>query len=272
MRVYVRGVALWGPGLEGWEASRPVLAGEANHVARESPPPAPAILPPTERRRAGLAVRLALNVAQGASAMAGLPAASLRNVFASSNGDGAVIHAILETLATGDGLVSPTQFHNSVHNAAVGYWTIGAGSAQAATCLGCHDDTFPAALLKAAAEARVEGEPVLLCVYDVPMPPPLAAARPTAGGFAAAFILAPEPSTGALAAVDLDYDPASSSSSHEPDQPSLAALIRTNPAARSLPLLQALARERPAELALAYLEGQLRLRVEQCSDPSGSPR
>ena len=102
--------------------------------------------------------------------MAGLPPGAVRSVFGTSNGDGPVIHAILETLAGPDPQVSPTQFHNSVHNVAAGYWSIGAGSQEPAACLGCHDFTFAAALLKAAAEAAAERAPVLLCVYDAPLP------------------------------------------------------------------------------------------------------
>ena len=103
MRVYVLGVSVWGPGLEGWEASRPVLNGLSDYVPRASSPPAPVILSATERRRTSLVVRLALNVAQAASAMAKIPPAELRNVFGTSNGDGAVVGAILEALSNGDG-------------------------------------------------------------------------------------------------------------------------------------------------------------------------
>ena len=77
-------------------------------------------------------------------------------VFGSSNGDAVVVHDILEALASADRPVSPTQFHNSVHNAAAGYWTIATGSHQPATCLGCHDHTLAASLLKAVAEVEAE--------------------------------------------------------------------------------------------------------------------
>ena len=52
MEVYIRSMSIWGPGLEGWEASRPILAGERVYEPRESPAPAPALLSPNERRRA----------------------------------------------------------------------------------------------------------------------------------------------------------------------------------------------------------------------------
>ena len=38
--------------------------------------------------------------------------------------NGQVIHEICEALATDEREVSPTRFHNSVHNASAGYWGI----------------------------------------------------------------------------------------------------------------------------------------------------
>ena len=135
----VLGVSVWGPGLEGWGASRAVLAGHADYVRRDVAAPAPTMLAATERRRTGPVVRLALEVAREAAASSGLDAAGLRSVFASSNGDGVVVGGILDAMARaapGERVVSPTQFHNSVHNAAAGYWSIAMGSRAPATCVG----------------------------------------------------------------------------------------------------------------------------------------
>jgi hypothetical protein len=215
-------------------------------------------------------VRLALNVAQAATAMAGLPPDTLRNVFATSNGDGAVVGAILEALTGGDGQVSPTQFHNSVHNAASGYWTIANGSRQSVTCLGCDDVTMGTALLKAMAEIGAERAPLLLCVYDAPMPPPLAAKRRTEGAFAAGLVLAPENDGRALALLEARYvaDPAPDGGG-EPDTLGLRELSRANPAARSLRLLQALARGEADRFPVALLDGHLEVGVEPCSGARG---
>ncbi|MBN9559646.1 MAG: beta-ketoacyl synthase chain length factor [Alphaproteobacteria bacterium] len=270
MRVYVLGASIWGPGLEGWEASRAVLTGFADHVPRTSPPLAPAMLSATERRRTSLVVRLALNVAQAASAMAGFPSDRMRNVFATSNGDGAVVGAILEALSGGDGQVSPTQFHNSVHNAASGYWTIANRTRQPATCLGCGDVTMGTSLLKAITEVEVEREPLLLCVYDAPMPSPLAAKRPTQGAFAAGFVLASKDNGMALAHLEAAYvaQPVPDGTG-EPDTQGLRELSRANPAARSLRLLQALARGKADRFPVALLDGHLDVEVEPCSGGHG---
>jgi hypothetical protein len=156
-------------------------------------------------------------------------------------------------------VVSPTQFHNSVHNAPAGYWSIATGSHVPATCVGCNDDTFAASLLAAMAELDAAGGAVLLCCYDYPLPPPLDAVRPTGPLFAAALVLGHDgigpaltvtPARGAAAPTMLDLDPA------------LQSLARLNPAARSLPLLAALARQRAFRHDLGYLEGRLSLEVE----------
>ena len=270
LRAGIVGVSVWGPGLEGWEASRPILAGEAAYSARPSPPPPPAFLPANERRRTGPLVRLALVAAHEAAVMSGLPPASLRLVFGTSNGDSAVVNDILETLSVAGRPVSPTQFHNSVHNAAAGYWSIGVGSRRPATCLGCHEDTFAASLLKAVAEVRVEGEPVLLCVYDAPVPAPLSAKRPTASAFAVGLVLAPsdgEPEgavSGRRATLAVRYrsEPARDGlSGAQPRLAALAPLAAGNPAARVLRLLEALACREEAEIAYPYLDGRLEVRL-----------
>lgn len=255
----VRGVSVWGPGLEGWAASRPILAGEAPYAPRPSPPPAAAILPPTERRRTGAVVRLALAVAHEAALASGVPPGAMRTVFGSSNGDGPVVGSILGALATaaeGERVVSPTQFHNSVHNAACGYWSIATGSQAASTCIGCYDDTWAASLLAAMAECGASGEPVLLCCYDHPLPAPLDAKRATGPAFGVALALAPD-GPGPVLRVTL----AAGAAEAGPAPPGLEELARSNPAARSLPLLACLAASRAGALELPYFEGRLRLEV-----------
>jgi len=76
MQAFICGVAVCGPGLDGWAEGRAILAGERAYEPRPIQPSVPSILAPNERRRTGAAVRLALSVAQQASEMA-----SLRAVF-----------------------------------------------------------------------------------------------------------------------------------------------------------------------------------------------
>nr|WP_280842910.1 beta-ketoacyl synthase chain length factor [Pararoseomonas baculiformis] len=210
--------------------------------------PPPAALPPTERRRTSAAVRLALAVAAEASAASGLAPESLETVFASSNGDGAVVGSILEALSTPGGAISPTQFHNSVHNAAAGYWGIAVGSMRPSVSLGGYDDSFPAGLLQAVAAVVARRVPVLFCCYDAPLTAPLDARRMTEGVFGVGFVLVPEDAPVALSVEMADRaEPASAGA--------LGPLMAGNPAARALPLLQALAAGRAERIGLPLLDG-----------------
>jgi hypothetical protein len=284
--VSIMGVGLLGPGLPGWAASRAILAGEAAWQHGDVQLPPPAILPATERRRTGPVARLALAVATEAAGASGLPPASLRPVFGSGNGDGVTLGAILDALCRPDGFVSPTQFHNSVHNAAAGYWSIGNGSGRPATCLGGYDWTFGGALMKAVAECAVEQEPVLLCVYDVPLPAPLDVKRPMTGPFGVALVLAPD---GAGPRVSVAWDattmPLPSREGWQPVRPhgqtgderacgtpppgplpqgegqAWRLLSTGNPAARALPLLEMLARGESGILRVPILDGALLVTV-----------
>ena len=132
----IAGIGLVGPGLAGWSAGRETLAGRAPYTPSPTRLPAPEALPATERRRAGKCVKLALATGLEAVEAAGIAPARLTAIFASSSGDGENCHAICETLASDDRLISPTRFHNSVHNAPAGYWSIATGATASIDCLG----------------------------------------------------------------------------------------------------------------------------------------
>jgi len=174
-------------------------------------------------------------------ASAGLDAASLAVVFASSDGDGDIVHRLCSALATPAAAVSPTDFHNSVHNAATGYWSIGAHSPAPSTALCAYDGSFGAGLLEAACQIAIEKRPVLLIAVDLPYPPPLAVHRPVRHGFAAALVL--EPGTGLEISLD----------GSEPTAPPMRD-FEGNASAACLPLLAALARPGEAVVRLPLAE------------------
>ncbi|MGJ4730775.1 beta-ketoacyl synthase chain length factor, partial [Luteimonas sp. SDU101] len=128
--------------------------------------PAPQLLAPNERRRAPPSVLVALEVALAACADAGLAADGLPSVFASTHGDLGITDYMCATLATAPGEVSPTKFHNSVHNAAAGYWTIGAGCMRTATAISAHRASFAQGLLEAMVQLATDAPAVLLVGYD----------------------------------------------------------------------------------------------------------
>ena len=260
MRVYLRGIGVVGPGLDGWAACREVLAGRAPWAEAALRVPVPAMLPLTERRRCNAASRVALAAAEDAIGADAWPAAELATVFASADGDGAVTHALCESFASDEPDVSPTQFHNSVHNAAAGYWGIATHSSRPSTSLAADQDSFAAGLFEAALQATLDPGPVLLVAFDLPLPQPLALMRPRRHGLAVALLLGREPRGGALAALALRLEREAAAS---PLPPGLEAL-GDNPAARALPLLALLARGEQGEVRLGAVGArQLAARCEQ---------
>jgi hypothetical protein len=94
--------------------------------------------------------------------------------------------------------ISPTKFHNSVHNAAAGYWTIGTGCMQASTALTAFEHSFAHGLLEAISQASAELQPVLLVAYDIAACGALASVTTSRGILAVALVLNPEPSAQSL--------------------------------------------------------------------------
>lgn len=244
----IEGVGIVGPGLPSWDAARDIFAGKAPYASQATKVPAPESLPPVERRRAGTTVRLALALGLAAAADAGRSPSGLAAVFASSTGDGDNLHAICETLASSDPLISPTRFHNSVHNAPSGYWGIATGARHAADSLAAFDASFGAGLLESSARLRADPRVgVLLIAYDAPYPEPLHATRAIPDSFGAALVLGSS-ERGVPIRIDLVDD--------APDtleDPALETLRRSIPAARALPLLAALAHGK-GRVVVEYLD------------------
>lgn len=248
---WLEAVGVIGPGLADWPATRATLAGERPWQAAATAIPPLEVLPPAERRRTGKVVKLALATGLQALAAAGARAADLATVFASSGGDGDNCHAICEALASNDRLISPTRFHNSVNNAASGYWGIATGSMTPSSIVSAYDGSFAAGLLEAVAMAAVEARPVLLVAYDLPYSEPLASARPLGEAFAVALLLAPQRSAASLAGLGLTVAPAAAT---RLANPAVEALRTSTPAARCLPLLAAVGAGGAGEVVLEYLE------------------
>jgi Beta-ketoacyl synthase, N-terminal domain len=259
---YVAGVGVLGPGLDGWPVSRGVLAGERPYESMPTVLPLPTLLSATERRRTGRVVRLALAIAVEAVAHAGADAAQLRSVFTSSTGDGQNCHELCETLAEPAPEISPTRFANSVHNAAAGYWSIATNAMQPSTVLCAFDGSFCAGLLEALVQVAVDEEPILLVSYDADYPPPMNLKRPVPDAFGVALLLTPRREPGSLARIEATLSQEPAERLAEP----LDVLRRSNPAARSVPLLRHLAIGRRARTVLEYLDGlSLAVDIEPCA-------
>jgi len=254
MRVYLESVGLYGPGLDGWAASRPIFAGLAEYVPAPTVIPPSRLLPSNERRRAAPAVKIALAVGDEALAQESPDRRRGATVFASSGGDPDTIHSIIETLTSSERDVSPTRFHNSVHNAPSGYWTIAMQSHESSTSIACHDTSVAAGLLEGAVQAIVDDKVVTVIGYELPYPNPLAAVRPVNEAFGVAFVLAPRASQHSLSRLNIEILQATASASRMADS-GLEKLRKTNPAAQCLPILSAIARKSSETIVLDYTHG-----------------
>jgi hypothetical protein len=190
----------------------------------------------------------------------------LATVFTSSGGDGVNCHEICATLASSDRSISPTRFHNSVHNAPSGYWSIATGAMTPSSVLCAHDGSFSAGLLEAMTQVATENRSVLLLAYDTRYPEPLFGVRPIPDAYGVALLLSPV--AGPRSVARLRLDPRECFCTAPADtmtQPLLEQMRRAIPAARSLPLLEAIALGRPRSVSLDYLPGlQLAVGVEPC--------
>lgn len=267
LTAYLNAIGLAAPGLPDWPQSLPVLQGVAPYEPTELEKYKPELLPANERRRATELVRMAFRVCEEVMAASPTPMAECASVFASSGGDYPIIDQICRSLCERERLVSPTQFHNSVHNSAAGYWSIATGSRQPSTSLSAYDDSFAAGLLEAMCLCQQEQLPTLLAVYDILPPYPLSAKRLIPVEFGLALLLTPTASEHSLARLHLcpgDPDTASSRA-----QTALEPLRQANPAARCLPLLELIAQGKNDSVVLACINpsSTYQVRVEMLKTP-----
>jgi hypothetical protein len=189
------------------------------------------ILAPMVRRRTSTATRVAITAAGRACAAAGndhkLPA-----IFVSSVGEMQVTDKLCRSITRQEYPLSPTLFHNSVHNTAAGYWSMATGSMASMQAMGALDDGFALGLLEAWCQLQTAAKQVLLVVYDETMPEQL---LPDYSWKACAFALV------------LDRDARDYPLLHRPFQATVPDPARpvtnfsvSNPAMAALPLFQTL--------------------------------
>jgi hypothetical protein len=239
LSVWIDGIGAWAPGAPDWARLRAVWRDEAALDAAAPPRPAALLLPAGERRRAPTSVLIAIEAATQAVAMSGRDGAGLPCIFASAHGDPAIMDYMCATLAQTPRDMSPTRFHNSVHNAAAGYWTIAATCHAASTAISAHGESFGASLLEAAVQVAADGQPVLLAACDVPGAGPLGEMIASTLPFGCALVLAPAAGAASVARLDLSLhgDPRASAARH----PHARTLVAANMSAQGVPLLEALA-------------------------------
>lgn len=259
----IEAVGLLGPGINGWPQGRAVLRGTAPYVPEPALIPVSTTLPPAERRRAVRVVNLALAVGHEATVAAEIDLTALPTVFASSVSDTSNCHELLQTLASADRQVSPTRFHNSVHNVTAGYWSIATGDTASYTMVSAYDGSFAAGLVEALSLVATDQSRVMLVAYDIEYPSPLREKRPIADAFAVALLLRPTPAPGSLARLSCSF---SNESATPMRRPELESLRLSAPAARALSLLELIAFGQPGVTNLEYLDNlSLSASIGSCS-------
>ncbi len=262
LTAYIEGIGLLGPGFTDWPSSQAVLVGQQPYQPHKTVLPSPASLPSAERRRSGAIVKLTLATGLEAVSGAGLDAASLPSVFSSSSSDGENCHAICEMLASDDRQISPTRFHNSVHNAAAGYWSIATGAMTASSVLGAFDASFGAGLLEAVTQVVADHTRIVFLACDTAYPEPLYSTRPIPDALGIALVLAPQHSAQARARITVSLTDASADRF---DDTALESLRIAIPAARGMPLLRGIALRQDKRVVLDYLDSaRLAVAVALC--------
>jgi Beta-ketoacyl synthase, N-terminal domain len=259
MRIGVEAIGILGPGLAGWDGARDVLAGREPYRAMPLPPCEPVGLSPVERRRSYPAVRLAMAAAEQALHGTAIAPQDLALVFASREAEGLITHQLCEALA-GSREVSPTQFHNSVHNAPSGYYSIAMKVKLGATSICRGQWTFSAGLLGAAVQALCDGVPVLYVCYDSPLPAPLSEEMPVVAATAIALVITPDPGAATLASWELAVEPAEGDAAWPAWMPDA---WRANASARGFEALATICGQPGASAALP-LSPELNVRVARC--------
>lgn len=202
------------------------------------------LIPAAMRRRTSMTTRMAVTAATQACKDAGVDSATLPSVFASLGGEIQVTDALCRLLPDDDALLSPTQFHNSVHNTTAGYWSILSQCKVATTAIAAADDTFAMGLLEMGVQLQCqEGSGLLVC-YDELWPQYLAAPIGKIS-FACALVLSSQ-AEGALASVTLPQV----ASNETVMSPECTVFAQSAPAMTVLPLLRAVQSKTSANVPL----------------------
>ncbi|MBL4692748.1 MAG: beta-ketoacyl synthase chain length factor [Magnetovibrio sp.] len=237
LHAHIKGISIIGPGLNDWSETQRIFSGQETWQGAPTIIAPPEIVSPRERRRTSPAMRLALNTALAACEHANADPKNTVSVFSSAIGSGSVTERIFTALDTDLKQVSPTDFHNSVHNAAAGYWSIGTQSHTASTSISAGDFGFGVGLIHALMQVALQKHDVLLVCFEHPFSGPLHAARPLGDAMGIGLVLS---TSGLGPHITASFDQGDQQLTR-PNHLELADKCELNPPARSLALLEHLA-------------------------------
>ena len=244
----VASVGAWGGFFENWPALKTLLEG-APLPESKLKSPKPGIIPANERRRAPLPVKLAVESSMQATIAQGIEPSSLSCVFVSGLGDTDLTDYMCKVLASDNKELSPTKFHNSVHNAAAGYWTISTETMTAANSVAGYQQSVSLALFEAMVQCTSEDVPVLVTFYDAPVSDVLQPLLHNQHAFAFSMVLYPATSDieGHLISANVESASMSEWPALAVENDYLNALYESNPSARILCIAEQLQRAPASE-------------------------
>ncbi len=240
MRCSVKAVGAWGQNYTSWVELTELLS-KGSTAENTSTSPKPEIIPANERRRAPLPVKLAVESSWQATQTAGIDPKELACVFVSGLGDTQLTDYMCKTLASENMQLSPTKFHNSVHNAAAGYWTISTGCMKAANSVAGFNESVSLALFEAFCQCIEENAPVLIAFYDSPVSEILKPLLKNDQSFSAAIIIEPSTSDDDNNILEMSVTSVSSDWPKLQLEANLHESYEKNPSARILSVLKLLA-------------------------------
>jgi len=248
--INIVGVGVWSKFFSNWDEFCSVLSGGA---ASQATALRPEIIPAKERRRAPLSVKMAVEVMDQACRMSALVPSEVATVFASVNGDTEITDYLCRTLITAPRTVSPTRFHNSVHNASIGNWAIATHCKLPANAMSAYPHTTSMAFLEGAIQALEENIPVLVCVQELASPDAIKPIYDSEQPISTAVLLAP-PGYCREALATVRFDVRNERSEYSNASQFLGIDWSGNLGARFLPLFAALTAPGDTELQLPISE------------------
>ncbi len=233
--VYVRGLGFWTPGYANPEAW---CRGESDPSV--DAPEAALLSGPLRRRATGL-TRVAVEVLHQAIRTVGCDVTTVPIVWATAHGEHTTAIKILGMMRSGEGKLSPTHFHNSVHNTAGGYASIALGNHSPSTTITGGVEVVASSFLEAACHLEAAAEDVVVVLADEPLQSPFDCSE-GAALLALAFCLSSRSERASAVLSDFRRDAVAPVKHHD----RFGRLY----VASALPLLERIVHRRPGTVAL----------------------
>jgi len=248
---YLRGLGLWTPDYSSPEAW---CLGEADPDASK---PAAKLLEGALRRRASPLTRMSVEVFEQAMRTSSFDPAEIPTIWATAHGEHDTAIKLLKMMRRGEGKLSPTHFHNSVHNTPSGYASISAGNCSASTTLTGGPELVASSLLEAFCRLEAGAGEIVVVLADEPLQAPFD--RPDMQApLALAFCLSSEPEGASILLDGLRREALPAIKPHE--------RLGGYYVSAGLPLLERAISRRPGRIALEIERDDQPLKTTWCLD------